>query len=393
MKIAHLADLHLGYRAYHRSDSRGFNLREADVAGAFRQAVEMVVQLEPDLVVFAGDVFHSVRPSNAAIAEAFRLLSALTARLPGGPVVLIAGNHESPRSTETANILTLFREIPGVRVVTDTSTRIHLPELDCSVLCLPHAALARRRGAAADTIGFEPDPAARFNVLTLHGMITGRSAEEKIRSVSEYGGITVADTAIAPHRWDYVALGHYHIATELASNMWYAGGLERTSSNVWAEAAGPKGFLTYDLIARRADFHEVGTRPVLDLPRFSAAHLSAAEIDERIRDSVERVDGGLEGKMVRLVIDDLPRRLLRDLNHRRIRELKAEALHFHLDPRPPVMRAAGERTAKLLRRPLAEQVRDFLQEEWEISSGGLHRERLVALGTEYLARVGEASEE
>jgi DNA repair protein SbcD/Mre11 len=393
MRIAHLADLHLGYRAYHRSDSRGFNLREADVAGAFRQAAERVVGMAPDLVVIAGDVFHSVRPSNSAIAEAFRVLSSLRARLPEAPVVMIAGNHDSPRSTETANILTLFREIPGIRVVAEGAERVRLEELDCSVLCLPHTALARQRGAAAEPIAFEPDPRSSRNLLTLHGMITGRSAEEKIRFASAYGGITVADTAIAAERWDYVALGHYHIATELAPNMWYAGGLERTSSNVWMEASAPKGFLEFDVESGTTRFHELDTRPVIDLPRLQATGLGSEEIDERIRVAVEGIAGGLAGKMVRLVIEDLPRQLLRELNHRRLREFKAEALHFHLDPRPPVVRPGGEREASLLRRPLVEQVRDFLASDWELTSPSLQRERLVALGTEYLEQVSEGGEE
>ncbi len=83
MRIAHLADLHLGFRAYHRVTPRGINVREADVADAFRRAVARVCDLRPDLVLVAGDIFHTVRPSNTAIAEAFRHFSILTERLPG----------------------------------------------------------------------------------------------------------------------------------------------------------------------------------------------------------------------------------------------------------------------------------------------------------------------
>ena len=70
MKIAHLADLHLGYRAYHRITSRGVNQREADVAEAFRRAVARVVEARPDLVLVAGDIFHTVRPTNTALPTA-----------------------------------------------------------------------------------------------------------------------------------------------------------------------------------------------------------------------------------------------------------------------------------------------------------------------------------
>src|SRR5215217_244536 len=321
MRIAHLADLHLGFRAYHRVTPRGINAREADVAEAFRESVEQVVALAPDLVLVAGDVFHTVRPSNASIADAFRQFASLTARLPDVPVVMIAGNHDSPRSADTGNILSLFREIPNVYVVTEEAERVRLDAVDSTVFCLPHNALAR-----AEEIALEPDPAAAVNLLMLHGTVGGEAAEGKIRYVSEYGGVVVEDTSIAPERWDYVALGHYHIATELAPNMWYAGGIERTSTNIWAEG-GEKGFIVYDTDRRAAAFHPVRTRPVFDLDRFSARGLGAAEVDAAIERAVGSLRGGLEGKIVRLVVTDIPRHVVRELDHRRIREFRAEALH------------------------------------------------------------------
>lgn len=393
MRIAHLADLHLGYRAYHRLTPRGVNVREDDVARAFRQAVEQVVHLSPDLVLVAGDVFHTVRPSNAAIADAFRQFSFLSARLRGVPVVLIAGNHDSPRSSDTGNILTLFREIPQVTVVSDAARRIRLEEVDASVLCLPHNALTERMDGDGSTaegaVTLEPDPGAAVNLLMLHGTVSGAAAEEKIRYVSEYGGVTVEDTAIGPDRWDYVALGHYHIATAIAPNMWYAGGIERTSTNIWAEAGGEKGFLLYDTEAGGATFHPVETRPVVDLSRLSARGRTAAEVDEAIRGAVEGIPGGIQGKMVRLVIADIPRHLLRELDHRRIREYKAEALHFHLDARPPEVQRRAASGAPVRRLTLPEQVEGFLRKRWTPSSAAIERERLVALGRHYLDAVEE----
>jgi DNA repair protein SbcD/Mre11 len=413
MIIAHLADLHLGYRAYHRVTARGVNAREADVAEAFRRAGERLVELRPDLVLVAGDIFHTVRPSNSAIAEAFRQFVRVTTRLPEVPVVLIAGNHDSPRSTDTGNILALFREIPGLLVVTEEAERLRIPALDASVLCLPHNALAwpreeddarsqeedgsgrpqegdlgRPRGGA--TL-LEPDPDAGTNVLMLHGTVSGAAAEGKIRYVSEYGGVAVADTAIGPERWDYVALGHYHIATELAPNMWYAGGLERTSTNVWLEAEGPKGFLTYDTERRAATFHPLPTRDVVDLARLPARGLTTAEVDQAIADAVEGIPGGLAGKIVRLVVTDIPRHVVRELDHRRIREYKAEALHFHLDPRPPEVRRVVGSGAPMRRQTLREQVVGYL-ERWTPTSPAIERERLVALGRAYLDEVGEEGE-
>ena len=67
VKLAHIADPHLGARQYHRLTSSGINQREADVAQAFRAAVDGVIAERPDVVVVAGDLFHTVRPTNAAI--------------------------------------------------------------------------------------------------------------------------------------------------------------------------------------------------------------------------------------------------------------------------------------------------------------------------------------
>ncbi|MDH3455727.1 MAG: metallophosphoesterase, partial [Gemmatimonadota bacterium] len=63
MKLAHLADVHLGFRQYHRLTANGINQREADVASAFRNVIEGVIAAAPDLVIIAGDLFNSVRPS------------------------------------------------------------------------------------------------------------------------------------------------------------------------------------------------------------------------------------------------------------------------------------------------------------------------------------------
>ncbi|HEX8392160.1 MAG TPA: DNA repair exonuclease [Longimicrobium sp.] len=383
MRIAHWADLHLGFRAYHRVTQRGANVREADVADAFRQAVARTVELRPDLVLVAGDVFHTVRPSNTAIAEAFRQFSLLAERLPGVPVVMIAGNHDSPRSAETGNILHLFREIEGVRVVADECRAVHLPGIDASILCLPHVSLS-----GGEETRIEPEPGARHNLLMLHGTIGGDVAERKLRYVSEYGGAIVPDTDIGPERWDYVALGHYHICTDLAPNMWYAGGIERTSTNIWMEKE-EKGFLLFDTETGTAEFQPVRTRPVVDLPRLDARGLSPAEVDESIHAAVSRVPEGIRGKLVRMVVGDIPRAVVRELNHRRIREWKAEALHFHLDARPPEVRRRSGSAAPVRRQTLQEQVSAFLTSDWQIRDPIVKTDRLVNLGTEYVDRTGE----
>ena len=51
MKLAHIADPHLGIRQYHRQTAGGINQREADIAHAFRTAVDGVLAARPDAVI------------------------------------------------------------------------------------------------------------------------------------------------------------------------------------------------------------------------------------------------------------------------------------------------------------------------------------------------------
>lgn len=409
MLIAHLADLHLGYRAYHRLGPGGVNQRELDVSVALGRVVEQVIEARPELVVVAGDIFHTVRPSNSAIMAGFRLFMRLRAGLPGVPIVMIAGNHDSPRSVDSGSILRLLGEIPDIHIVDDVARSVRLDEPDAAVFCLPHAVLV-----GDDLPALQPDPAAAVNVLMLHGTVSGTGVDEQLIRMVEYGGAHLDREALNEEAWDYVALGHYHNATRIASNFWYAGATERTATNIWAEAETLKGWVLYDTETRTGEFREVVTREVVDLPRFSARRsgvvekaaaryadgpgaddvagdggdpteewLTAEEIDARIRAAVADLPDGVSGKVVRLVITDIPRELFRELDHGQIRALKAEALHFQLDARRPEARRR-EWTEELRRRTLEEELELFLA-EWEPSTPGVDRERLLTLGAAYLA--------
>jgi len=379
MLIAHLADLHLGYRAYHRVAPGGINLRERDVARAFRSAVDKLIKLQPQLIVVAGDVFHAVRPSNSAIADAFRQFAQLSDALPDTRIVIIAGDHDTPRSVETGSILKLFQEIARITVMDQEAREIAFEELDATVLGVPHSALL-------ENVSLRPNKLSNTNVLVVHCA----HSLETLHTVHDYGGVLVDTTDLHPELYDYVALGHYHTRTKLESNMWYAGAIERTTKYIWHEAAEAKGFLTYDTVKRECSFHELETRPVIDLkPIFDAKEHSAEGLNAEMRKRVESVRGGIEGKIVRLVIHDLPRDLMRELDHRYIRECKAQALHFQLDARRPQAGAvvAGRRNRY---HTLEEELENFVRHQWQPSTNEIDREKVLDLAKSYLQQAGAA---
>ncbi|MDX2058805.1 MAG: DNA repair exonuclease, partial [Gemmatimonadales bacterium] len=225
MLLAHLADIHLGYRQYYRQTAAGINQREADVARAFARAIDGVVAKRPDVVVVAGDLFHSVRPTNQAIVHCFHQFQRLKEGLPRARVVVIAGNHDTPRATETGTILRLFAEL-GIEVVTDQAERLVFPELDLAVLAAPHPAIV-----AAERHRLEPQGAERYQVLVVHGEVDGLFPLD--RWWAEPGGALLDPTELAQGGWSYVALGHYHVMREVKPRIWYAGALDYVTPNPW----------------------------------------------------------------------------------------------------------------------------------------------------------------
>jgi DNA repair protein SbcD/Mre11 len=386
MRLVHLSDLHLGYRQYQRLTPSGINQREADVALACKRAIDATIGLRPDLVLFAGDIFHTVRPTNPAILHAFEQFARLRRALPDATIVMVAGNHDTPRAAETGCILRLFAPL-GFHVIDSAPERLSFPERGVSILAVPNV--------LGDRPSLTPDRDARYNILLLHGEVEGTlpgAIGEADRSAIE-----ITREELGPERWNYVALGHFHVYRSIAPNAFYSGSLDYTSANPWGElveertvGVGGKGFIEYDLDTRRHRFHPIAPpRTLLDLPALSAKGLTALDVDARIAQLVERCDGGIDGKIVRLIVRDIPRHILRELDHRQLREYRRRALHFQIDARrPEVIRLHGQGAPG--RRPsLADIVRDKLQSR--LLESDIDRPALVDLGLRYLAEAEAVS--
>jgi predicted phosphodiesterase len=390
VKLAHLADLHLGFRQFDRQTPRGGNQREADVAEAFRRAVDDLLEQRPDLIVIAGDVFHSVRPTNPAILFFFQQLQRVRSGLPDTPIVAIAGNHDTPRSVETGTILRLYEAL-GVEIAVDRPRRLVLPRLDCAVLAVPHQALVQ-----PDPPALRPEPGPTRNVLVTHGRWPGLGEE---RGTMEYGGAPLQRSDIAPAQWDYVALGHYHVTHQVEPNVWYAGSLDYLPPNPWGQLQDEadqhrpgKGYLLVELPGARVTFRPIAqSRRHLELPPISGAGLSAKELDAAIAERVSGAKPPIDDQIVRLLVWDVARATARELDHAAIRGYKARALNFHLDVRRPEAHREVGMGAPGRRQTLPETVREFLGRR--PLDAELNRETFVRLGVEYVeaAAGGEES--
>ncbi|MFQ5999263.1 MAG: exonuclease SbcCD subunit D [Candidatus Bathyarchaeia archaeon] len=95
--FVHAADLHLGYMQYN------LDVRRQDFNAAFRELVDKTIELNPDFMIIAGDIFQHARPSNNTLEAAitnFRLL-----RDAGISVLAVDGSHDSAPNVITGTIL------------------------------------------------------------------------------------------------------------------------------------------------------------------------------------------------------------------------------------------------------------------------------------------------
>ncbi len=372
MRIAHISDVHLGYRAYNRVTTQGINRREADVFAAFRRAMDEIAAISPDLILIAGDLFHVVRPSNLTIQQTFKEFLDLR-RKTGAPVVIIGGNHDSPRSADTGCILDLLTNIPDLYVAHGSYVQVPIQSLETSVFCLCHRALPN-----LSDLKIEPDPGYKRNVLMVHGTVEG-----VIRH--DYDLYQLSRSQVITDAWDYIAFGHYHLFTELAPNAWYSGSVEFTSTSTWAESGQEKGFIEYDLDERRLiAFHKIPTREVVDLRPIDSTGFTAEEVSRMIENRVGGIVGGHKDKIVRLVVENIDRAVKNDLDYALIRSIRTEALHFELQLRAPSRdgRSASDDNGARMAKSLEEEWQEFAG-TLELA-GGVDRERLTRMGLGYL---------
>ena len=280
MKLAHLSDLHLGYGGTGRR--RG---RASDVLRVFETALERIAELQPELVVIAGDVFDNPDVPPPPIAVFSRAAAKLRERVPGVVIAVVAGARDTPLDPERHGPLAVVGALESVEVATVAARHLTLRDGELGVTLVPHPALAAARPRPV-----RPNPDARLNVLVMHAAVApGDANAPRVRLPD----------------WDYIALGSNHTRTELADRAHYCGSLERIGPDPWREATVDKGFLAADLETGEVTFLPVEARAAVSLAPVDAAGGSTATVARRLNEALAGVPGGIDGKLLRLPVRGL----------------------------------------------------------------------------------------
>lgn len=318
MIVAHLADLHLGYEAYERSE-RGRNARERDIAAAFQRAVHAIIRAAPDLILVVGDVFDRPDPPPGAFLALGRGLESLRVALPATTVLMAGGARDMGPSFGQPGPLSAMDAFPNVESADGTARSVIIGSLDARALLVPYSVL---REPPMPPI--HPDPDMRWNVLALPAVPAASGPE-----------IRLSD-------WDYVALGSRHGSAQYGPMAHDPGSLERLDPDPWAGIDEPKGFLLADLEAGTVERREVSGRPTIALAGVRLDRLSkGARPEDKLREVVGEVPGGIADRLVRMPVSGASAEARSGLEEGLLGELRATALHIDVRPSSGVTPAAS----------------------------------------------------
>lgn len=372
LRIAHVSDTHIGYSAYSKVDeATGLNQREVDVFHAFERLVDKLLELRPEAVLHSGDLFDSVRPTNRAISFALDQLARLVEA--GIPVVVIAGNHSTPRLQETGSVFRILEHLDGIHpVYKGAYERIELG--DTSVHAVPHS---DREILTENLSSVSPSKATKYNVAMMHAGIIGLG----VFRMNEFNEALVQSSYLRKDM-DYIALGHYHGSCEVAPNAWYSGSTERLS---FAEAGQEKGFLIVDLKRGKKELVKLETREMVDLGPIDAMRLDGPALRSEMSELLEPPD--LSGKIVRMRIKNLSPSLHKTLDFNWMKQATSGATHFELRCELLQEGTAVQSTGAALD-SLDREFVSFL-ERYPVEKAD--KERIREMGLEYLRRGMEES--
>ena len=238
MRIIHTADWHIG------KSLDGFSRLE-EQKKFLDFFVEQVERINPDIIIIAGDIFDTANPSAVAETLFYDTLSKISANT-SALIVIIAGNHDSPKRLASAKSLAKSHGIiiyeshdddievgkyKNATVIScnDGVIKVEINSKTANILAMPYISENRLGESFADLSKSDEDTAKsfqekfealirkkeeffnkdEFNIMIAHLFaIKASISDEKVGY--SLGGAYIVDSSAFAKTADYIALGHVH---------------------------------------------------------------------------------------------------------------------------------------------------------------------------------------
>jgi len=307
MKIAHVADNHLGYTQYHLRE------RKLDFFRAFELVVDRVIEEGVELLLHSGDLFESYHPDVETISFAISQFQKL--KRAGVKVVAITGNHDRPLRKNVSPPQKILAELSLLELL-DPFGEVEFKDIYIAGFrYLPKRHLER---FAEEKFYYFQEKAQKFpfSFLLMHQAVDQylphRDAYELLISQ-------------LPQGFSHYAAGHIHLhraeRIENGSLFSYAGS---TEFRTYDEIKGERGFYIYNLPEGEVE------RVNLDgkLRPFLLLETTEEKIAEELPDFIEKVKSQREPPIVVLSYEFSSLPVEKFLEH--LQEIEKEALYLRV---------------------------------------------------------------
>jgi len=378
MKFVHISDTHLGAAQYRKISDSGYNQREEDIKDAFKDAVIQIIELNPDFVVHAGDLFDSARPTNRMIHFALEQILHIVEKI---PLVIISGNHDTPKQRFSGSVFNIFEEIshlkPNLHVIFKNEympVEFTFNGTPVTIHAIPQCTEDPIFREQLKRVKIKPGK----NILTLHAGVTGM----REFSHGDFNELLIDSKYFDEVPFDYVALGHFHNYSNVGRNAYFSGSTERTSFN---EARVDKGFLYVDLEnGGKPQFYRTPCREMIELPSIFAGGKDTTTLSSEIEKTLMSIDP--TGKLVRIKIEKISPHILATLDIKKFRDMMSKATHFE-----PIFEKTDEKgnieQIKVSIGGVKEEFNSFVDAYGALTKE--EKERFKLQGQEYLNRASE----
>lgn len=274
VRLAHLADTHLGYKQYNLEE------REKDIYDALEEIGDKILEEHADIVVHSGDLFDSPRPTPQAYFAFKKFLKKLDGKV---KFFAVLGDHDRPKSRGVAPHVLFDDQVQVLGVSTNAEHQsVNVGGQDVLVAGLSSLSRAYRVVLVEEL--------KKLGALQLDGKVGVLVLHEGIDKFFPFGSELSLDEV--PRNFSYVAMGHLHARIKASfgeGELAYPGSSEiirKDEISGWRKLG--KGFFIVDLEGGDVEVRDVNLeciRPQIE------AKLSCAHFEKELVDVVRLTEG------------------------------------------------------------------------------------------------------
>jgi len=326
VRVAHVADTHLGFRQYNLDE------REQDIYDVFDEIADKILEERADIVVHSGDLFDSPRPT----AQAYYAFKRFLAKLDGKTKVFsILGDHDTPKRRGMPPQRLVDDKLQILGLVGGEYQTMHLNGREVLVAGISHFG-RRYRDLLVEELKKLDSIAADYpvSILALH------QAVERFFGLEEAFELRMDEL---PRNFTYYAMGHLHNRIQASFSdgiLAYSGSTEIIRSNEideWEKHG--KGFYVADIESDKVRLREVNlesVRPQLKIK------IDYASFDQQLKGVAAALGNFGKPPIAHLVVEG------KEIDRQRVQQalnesLSGKALHF----RSQIVEEAEKRLVEL----------------------------------------------